>query len=243
MSTLVQPKAPPKAVVERIPPLQNGDRLTAEEFERRYDATPDLKKAELINGVVYMPPPVTMDDHGGPHFDMISWLGLYRMATPGVRGGDNATLRLPLNNRPQPDGFLIIEPSHGGQVQIVNRYIVGGPELVVEVAATSVNYDLTDKLEVYLRNNVREYVVWRVFDREIDWFVLRRGQYERLAPSPEGFFKSEILPGLWLDPAAMIRGDMARVFQVAQQGVARSEHTGFVARRQQAAQHSPGGEP
>ena len=229
MSTLAHAVAPPPVEAERIPPLQNGDRLTAEEFERRYDAMPDLKKAELINGVVYMPPPVSMEDHGGPHFDMIGWLSLYRMATPGVRGGDNATLRLPLNNRPQPDAFLIVEPSHGGQVQIVNRYIVGGPELVAEVAATSVNYDLTDKLEVYQRNNIREYVVWRVFDREIDWFVLRNGQYERLAPSPEGCFKSEVLPGLWLDPAALIRGDMARVAQFAQQGMASPEHAAFVA--------------
>src|SRR5205807_9051209 len=141
----------------------------------------------------------------------IVWLGLYRMATPGVRGGDNATLRLPLANRPQPDACLIVEPSHGGQVRIENRYIVGGLELVAEVAATSENYDLHDKLDVYRRNNVREYVVWRVFDREIDWFVLRGGQYDRLPLSPDGLYKSEVLPGLWLDPAALIRGDMARV--------------------------------
>ncbi len=228
MSTLTHSAAPPKVEAERIPPLQNGDRLTVEEFERRYRAMPELKKAELINGVVYLPSPVTLDDHGGPHFDMICWLGLYRMVTPGVRGGDNATLRLPLNNRPQPDACLIVEPSHGGQVQIVDRYIVGGPELVAEVAATSVNYDLTDKLPLYLQNGVREYLVWRVFDQEIDWFVLRDGQYERLAPSPEGFLKSEALPGLWLDPAALIRADMARVAQVAQAGLSSPEHAQFV---------------
>jgi Uma2 family endonuclease len=239
MSTLAHPAAAPKAEVERIPPLQNGDRLTAAEFERRYDAMPDLKKAELINGVVYMASPVSMDDHAAPHFDLIGWLALYRMATPGVRGGDNATLRLPLNNRPQPDAFLIVEPSHGGQVKIVNRYIVGGPELVVEVSATSVSYDLTDKLEVYLRNNVREYLVWRVFDREIDWFVLRNGQYERLAPSADGYIKSEILPGLWLDPAALIRGDMAALMRVTQLGIASSEHAAFLDRLQQAAGGNP----
>jgi hypothetical protein len=225
----------PEAAPLRIPPLHNGDRLTAEEFERRYDAMPDLKKAELINGVVYMPPPVSFDDHSGPHFDLIGWLGLFRMATPGVHGGDNGTLRLPLNNRPQPDAFLIVHPSHRGQVQIVNGYIVGGPELVAEVAATSVNYDLTDKLDLYLLNNVREYVVWRVFDREIDWFVLRNGQYDRLELSPEGFFKSEVLPGLWLDRAALIRGDMARVAQIAQEGIASPEHATLTARLQQAA--------
>jgi Uma2 family endonuclease len=212
----------------RIPPLQNGDRLTAEEFERRFDAMPDLKKAELINGVVYMAPPVSIDEHAGPHFDMVTWLGLYRLATPGIRGGDNATVRLPLANRPQPDACLFVKPSHGGQVQIVNRYIAGGPELVAEVAATSASYDLGDKLAVYLENKVCEYVVWRAFDQEIDWFVLRNGQYERLTLSPDGYFKSEVLPGLWLDPTALIRGDMARVGQIAQMGIASTEHAAFV---------------
>jgi hypothetical protein len=240
MTTLAHPKVLTKAEVERIPPLQSGDRLTAEEFERRYDAMPELKKAELINGVVYMPPPVSFDYHGGPHFDVIGWLAQYRIVTAGVRGGDNATLRLPLNNRPQPDAFLFIEPGRGGQVRIDDDgYVVGAPELVAEVAATNVNYDLNDKLDVYRRNTVREYVVWRVFDREIDWFVLRGGQYERLALSPEGYFKSEVLPGLWLDPAALIRGDMARVAQVAQQGIASPEHAAFVARLQDAASPPP----
>jgi Uma2 family endonuclease len=239
MSTLTQTAMPVKEGGERIPPLQNGDRLTAGEFERRYDAMPGLKKAELINGVVYMSPPVSMDDHGGPHFDLIGWLGLYRMATLGVRGGDNATLRLPLNNRPQPDACLFIEPSHGGQVRIEDRYIVGGPELAAEVAATSANYDLHDKLDVYRRNNVREYLVWRVFDQEIDWFALRGQQYKRLPLSPDGLLKSEVLPGLWLEPAALLRCDMVRVSQVAQQGIATPEHAAFVGRLLEAASQRP----
>ncbi len=104
------------------------------------------------------------------------------------------------------------------------------------MAATSVNYDLTDKLDLYRQNGVREYVVWRVFDQEIDWFVLRAGQYERLAPSADGLYRSEVLPGLWLDPAALMSGDMPRVLQVVQQGAARPEHAAFVARLRQAAQ-------
>ena len=124
-------------------------------------------------------------------------------------------------------------------MKIVNRYIMGGPELVGEVSATTVSYDLTDKLEVYLRNNVREYLVWRVFDQEIDWFVLRNGQYERLAASPEGLFKSEVLPGLWLDPAALIRGDMTAVARGAQLGLAAPEHAAFLDRLQQAAGRNP----
>ena len=34
-----------------IPPLESGDHLTRHEFERRYQARPDIKKAELIEGV------------------------------------------------------------------------------------------------------------------------------------------------------------------------------------------------
>jgi Uma2 family endonuclease len=225
-----KPQAPTPAP---IPPLRNGDRLTAEEFERRFDAMPGLKKAELINGVVYMPSPVFFEEHGAPHFDVIGWLWMYRIATPGIRGGDNSTLRLPLANRPQPDAFLIILPSHGGQVRIdAEGYIVGGPELNVEVAATSENYDLHDKLDLYRRNDVREYVVWRVFDRAIDWFVLSAGQYERLPLDQDGLYRSRILPGLWLDPAALVSGDMARVAQVTQQGIASAEHRAFVSQLQ-----------
>lgn len=240
MSTLTTPRIEAKAPKERIPPLQNGDRLTAEEYDRRYEAMPPGFNAELIKGVVYVASPVSLDDHGGPHFDLIGWLCIYRIATPGIRGADNTTLRLHLNNRPQPDACLLIDPVSGGLVRIVNRYIVGGPELAAEVSGTSESLDLGDKLDVYRDNGVREYVVWRVFDEEIDWFVLRGDQYERLPLSPDGIYRSEVLPGLWLDPAPLLRGDMERVAQVAQQGIADPTHAEFVARlRRQAPQNRP----
>src|SRR5262245_50632332 len=86
-----------------IPPLEAGDRLSRAEFERRYEAMPHLKKAELIEGVVYVPSPVGLHQHAEPHFELITWLGLYKWATAGVRGADNATTRLDLDNEPQPD--------------------------------------------------------------------------------------------------------------------------------------------
>ncbi len=225
------PEAPRPAA---IPPLQSGDRLSAEEFERRYDAMPHLKKAELINGVVYVASPVGLDDHAAPHFDLITWLGFYRIFTPPVRGGDNGTLRLDLNGRPQPDAFLFIPPGHGGQARIdEDDYIVGAPELVAEVAASSVSYDLHDKFDVYRGAGVREYVVWRVCDRTLDWFVLRDGQFVRLALAADGLSKSAVFPGLWLDPAALIRGDMAALLQIAQRGAQSPEHGEFVRRLRQ----------
>jgi Uma2 family endonuclease len=212
----------------RIPPLQNGDRLTRAEFERRYDATPNLKRAELIEGVVYMPPPVSFDEHAGPHFDVIGWLAMYRMATRGVVGGDNGSLRLDLDNMPQPDAFLLILPEYGGQARISeDGYVEGAPELVFEVAASTVSYDLNAKWNVYRRNGVREYVVWRVQERAVDWFALREGRYEPLTSDPSGVFRSEVFPGLCLDAAALVDGDMARVAQAQQEGLASPEYTAF----------------
>lgn len=53
-----------------IPPLENGDRLNRYEFERRYDAMPNLRKAELIEGIVYMPAALRFKSHSQPHSRM-----------------------------------------------------------------------------------------------------------------------------------------------------------------------------
>jgi Uma2 family endonuclease len=229
------PSSPFAAKSPRVPPLQPGDRLTRAEFERRYDATPGLKKAELIEGVVYMPPPVSQEGHSGPHFKLIGWLSAYAAATPGVEGGDNGSLRLDLDNMPQPDAFLRITEQCGGQSRIdADDYVDGAPEFVAEVAATSASYDLHAKLNVYRRHGVREYLVWRVFDRAIDYFVLREGRYDRLAPTAKGLFQSEVFPGLWLDPAALIAGDLLKVTAVLQKGLASRKHAAFVAKLKKA---------
>jgi Uma2 family endonuclease len=213
------------------PPLEPGDHLTRDEFERRYDAMPGLKKAELIEGVVYMPSPVRLAHHGSPHMQLASWLGTYQAHTPGVQGGDNASVRLDLDNEPQPDCLLIVHPSHGGQTKISeDDYVEGAPELVAEVSASAASIDLNTKFRVYRRNQVREYIVWRVNDQAVDWFVLRQGQYDRLLPNPQGIFQSEVFPGLWLDAAALVRSDLKTVLAILQQGLASPEHAAFVAR-------------
>jgi Uma2 family endonuclease len=145
-----------------VPPLQAGDRLSRAEFERRYDATPGLKKAEWIEGIVYVPAPVAHTDHSGPHARLLYWLGSYCAVTPGVDFGDNGSVRLDLDNMPQPDAYLMIDRARGGQAKIdEDGYVAGAPELIAEVAASSVSYDLHQKLHVYRRSGVREYVVWR----------------------------------------------------------------------------------
>jgi Uma2 family endonuclease len=221
------------------PALENGDHLTRDEFERRYEAMPEVKKAELIEGVVYIPSPVRQDQHGTPHIAVAGWLGVYWSDTPGVTPADNATVRLDLDNEPQPDALLIIDPRCGGQVRQVDGYIVGAPELVVEVASSSASIDRNAKLRAYRRNGVREYLIWRVLEGAIDWFVLRQGQYDPLPLPADGILRSEVFPGLWLDVEVLLRWDMAQVLRVLEQGLTSSEHSAFVAELQRRAAANP----
>ena len=239
MTTSTIKATPPSAAPsETIPPLENGDRLSRDEFERRFDAMPDLKKAELIGGIVYMGSPVRYmgspvraSKHGGPHAAVITWLGSYWAATPGVLLFDNASVRLGPDDMPQPDTALLIEPARGGQASIsADDYIEGGPGLVVEIAASSISHDLHTKLDLYRRHGVREYLIWRVPDHAFDWCILRDGDYELMTTGADGLYRSETFPGLWLDPSAMIRGDLAAVLEALRRGVESPEHATFVAR-------------
>jgi Uma2 family endonuclease len=210
-----------------IPPLENGDKLTRIEFERRYYAMPQQKKAELIEGIVYMASPLRIKSHGKPHAYIMGWLVAYEAATPGVEVADNTTVIIDVDNEPQPDALLRIET--GGQSQITeDDYVEGAPELIVEIAASSASYDLHAKLNVYRRNQVQEYLVWRVYDRQFDWFRLNKGEYFQLEPNPEGIICSQMFPGLWLDKTALLAGDLAKVLAVLQAGVSTAEHQGFV---------------
>lgn len=210
-----------------IPRLENGDHLSRTEFERRYSNMPELKKAELIEGVVYMASPLRINQHGKPHFNMIAWLGAYASMTPGCQGGDNATVILDSNNEPQPDILLRVE-REGQSIVNDEGYVVGAPELVVEISASTVSLDMQDKLQVYCRHQVQEYLVWRVEDNEIDWFRLRAGQFQKLEADEDGIIRSEVYPGLWLDVPALLSGNLARVLQVLQAGIATDEHQEFV---------------
>ncbi|MFO0810781.1 MAG: Uma2 family endonuclease [Gemmataceae bacterium] len=233
MSQLATPRqttVPPPDEPTFVPPLENGDRLTRHEFERRYRAMPSRIRAELIEGVVVMASPVRADGHGDQHADLLTWAGIYRLHTPGVRCSDNATVRLDLDNEPQPDVCLYIDPARGGAARIVDGYIEGAPEFVAEVAASTVSHDLGPKLTAYRRNGVREYLVWRVQDAAVDWFVLRDGRFDPLPPGADAVTRSEVLPGLWLDTAALARGDLVRVHAVLHQGLADAAHTAFIAR-------------
>jgi len=225
-----------KTTAPPIPPLESGDRLTRAEFERRYEATPGMKKAELIEGVVYMHAAVRHEGHGREHMILAGCFAAYLVNTRGVDGSDNATIRLDLDNVPQPDLLLRLPESASGQSRVdADGYIDGPPELVAEIVASSAAYDLHQKLNVYRRHGVREYVVWRVLDEAIDWLILREDRFEPLSPDPDGVYKSEAFPGLWLDAPALLRGDQPQMLSVLNEGLASAEHAELVERLKTAA--------
>ena len=210
-------------------PLESGDRLSRQEFERRYLAAPHIKKAELIEGVVYVASPLRHEQHGRPHSRVMTWLGVYQALTPGVDSSDAPTVRLDLDNEPQPDTVLLIEPDAGGQTRLSNDgYIEGAPELIAEIAASSAAYDLYDKKTAYLRNGVKEYIIWQVLEQKLDWFILRDGVYESLVADDAGVIRSEVFPGLWLAVSALLAGNMKQVLAVLQKGLDSPEHAAFV---------------
>lgn len=184
---------------------------------------PHLRKAELIEGVVYITAAVGFRSHGQPHGDLSGWLWTYKISTPGVQLAIEPTVPLDLDNEPQPDAVLMIEA--GGQARLSeDDYIEGAPELVAEIAAI----DLGDKKRAYRRNGIKEYIVWQVFEQKLDWFCLQEGEYISLPIDKNGVIKSLVFPSLWLAVNDLLSGNMGQVLAVLQSGLAVSEHEAFV---------------
>lgn len=200
-------------VSKPLPRLEPGDRLSREEFHRRYEARPDIKRAELVGGIVYVPSPLSLGKHGEPHGPLVMWLQFYAGRTPGVRFGDNATVFLAEDGEVQPDALLFWEPPRGTQAWVNDDdYVESAPELIAEVAASSAHFDLHEKKKAYRRAGVQEYIVRRTLDRVIDWFRLVEGQYVAVELDARGIIESRAFPGLRLDPAAMISGQSNATF-------------------------------
>ena len=207
-----------------VPALQNGDHLTRAEFHRRYSAQPHLKKAELVEGVVYVPSPVSLA-HSHRHANVMLWLGTYLAATPGLRLLDNATVILDAENEVQPDAALCI--INEGQTNSVGSYLHGAPELVVEIAGSSAAYDLHEKLRVYRRTGVQEYVIFLVLEQETIWYRLNEGRYEAVAPDESGLIRSRTFPGLYLHSEKFWADDLAGLLEALQTGLNTAEHAAF----------------
>jgi hypothetical protein len=211
---------------QRVPPLVAGDKLTRAEFMRRWEADPEIKKAELIGGLVYMASPVTAE-HGDMEGDVGHWLGAYKVATPGTASGHNSTSFI-LEDAPQPDLNLRILPEYGGRSWVEDRYLCGVPELLVEICRSSAAYDLHVKLDLYQLAKVPEYLAILLFEQEIRWHVLVEGAYQLMPAISDGIWRSKIFPGLWLDGRSLLAGDMSGVLGKLQEGLQSPDHLKFL---------------
>ena len=214
-------------VEQRVPPLLPGQRLTRDEFLRRWEAMPELKLAELVGGIVYMPSPLSLE-HGETDGLFGGWLFLYRAATPGCMNGNNTTWLL-LQDAPQPDLHLRILPEYGGRSRVERRYGSGAPELLLEVSLSRAHYDLHEKLDLYRAAGVQEYLVILPEEQEVRWHRLVGDAYELLPADADGVLRSVVFPGLWLNVPAALADDAAQLIATLNQGLASPEHAAFVA--------------
>lgn len=211
--------------------LCNGDKMSRAEFHELYERTAHGFKAELIEGEVYVASPVSWG-HARPDYVVGTLLGNYEARTPGVEGGANGTVFLSHEDEVQPDSLLRILPEFGGQTRLEQHkdreYLVGAPELILEVALSSRSIDLHRKRRVYQRYGVLEYVVVCVKEKTLRWFDLRNNA--TLASDEGGVLKLTTFPGLWLDASAICRHDFAAALKTLEAGLASPEHAEFVAR-------------
>ena len=215
-------------VLQATPLLAPGQRLTREEFLRRWYLMPELKRAELIGGVVYMASPVGLG-HSFEDSLVGGWAFTYASATPGCWNLPNATWRM-LSDSPQPNICLTLLPEYGGRWRVSKGNIAEGvPELAVEIAASSMRRDLGPRRRLYEEAGVPEYLVVLVEQVKVLWLGLADGKYREIKPGADGVLRSEIFPGLWLDPEALLTSDRVRLLTVLKQGLKSSEHRAFLA--------------
>jgi Uma2 family endonuclease len=220
----------PRATSLLVPPLRDGDRLTSDEFMRRWEAMPDVKLAELIDGVVYLSPLITIA-HSEFHFSLSGWIGpLVDSVSPALHVGISGMWLMGERDTAQPDIHLCVPPGYGGQSQVEGDYALGAPELIIEVSSPSRNRNIGLKSKLYERIGVREHVVAFVEEQHVIWNELVDGKFQPIEPDSDGIMRSRFFRGLWLDPTALWHFDLSRLVAVAREGVASPEHAAFVAR-------------
>jgi Uma2 family endonuclease len=212
------------------PPLENGDRLDQPTFHERYEAMPRGTRAELIGGIVYMPPPIS-EAHSEQHPFLMTWLTLYASSTPGTKALDAPTVILGQESEPEPDAVLrkVVGTSKSVRRKVFSSYISGPPELVAEVSVSSESMDLHQKRADYENHGVGEYIALLVRAGRVVWFVREGGKFVELQPDADGILRSRIFPGLWLEPGTLLTGNMKRMQEVLNQGLATKEHAAFAA--------------
>lgn len=215
---------PTKPFRQKVRPLQNGDRLSLAEFKRLYNQHPEIRRAELIEGVVYVASPVYFP-HAQAQAAAIGWLYLYHSQTPKTKVTGEQSVQLDADNEVQPDALLWLVDD-----VVVNEdgLVIGAPNLVVEIAASTASYDLSVKKNIYRRNGVAEYLVFAAYEQQTHWFHLVEGQYQPIPADADGLYRSRTFPGLWLNHDAFWRSDTPALLATLNAGLQSEAHAAFI---------------
>ena len=206
----------PQRRVPEADRLRDGERIPPDEFRRRcgvLEAVGVDFRVEYVNGVVRMMPPPNFAGHTHPIRVMQGLLSAYTRQTPGVIDYTESGVTLPVEETSadvSPDLCLVVQPGRGGQMSVDDAgYFVGPPELVVEVANSSLSYDLGEKRDLYEAAGVQEYLVHATRERRL--LMMRRDgdRFRTVMPDADGVLASRIFPGLVFDTAAIIADDIA----------------------------------
>ena len=192
--------------------LETGDRLNREEFHHLYSLRPDIGKAELVDGVAYVTMRATAA-HGIANASLGGWMGLYRAyRDPSMHLALHATILMDGRSEVQPDVVAFRDATLGDRIGLTaDGFLEGTPDLIAEVTESSASYDLHDKLRVYERTGVSEYIVWLLHECQMSWFRLVDGRYVEVQPDERGIIESALFPGLRLPVDKLLAGDDAGV--------------------------------
>ncbi|WP_459558498.1 Uma2 family endonuclease [Lacunimicrobium album] len=223
--------------VQRTPILHEGDHLTFDEFIARWENMNEFerrgKHPELINGKVYMnAAAISYSGHGQPQRMILGLFEHFVAETPGVEWAAPVTAKLDDESGPEPDAELFILPEFGGNVQINNGFLTGTPDLVIEIAASSVSKDMFEKRDMYEQAGIPEYLVWRTEDRAFDYFRLEKQQYVHRTLDPEEKWFSRTFPTLVFDIHFLLAIDYRAALKTLRQSLASPAHAVFVAELQ-----------
>lgn len=199
-----------------VPPLESGDVLDADEYWRRYQSTPVGLKAERIRNRVFIMSPLRAVQHGNPHALLSLWLGTYALEFSSLTVSNNATIRLNAENDPQPDLCMI---RRDGQTHYdEDGYLIGPPELIVEIAGSSASYDFGEKRDVFDAAGVAEYLVYETVGGRIAWWTRQNGALHEIVPE-NGNYQSQMFTGLWLDSDALRSCDATKLIATLRSGL------------------------
>ena len=169
--------------------------ITVDEF---YARIPDGQKADLIDGVIYVASPDTRRNDVRASL-LQTVLTVYAETKDlGETTGTRYAYRLSDTRAPEPD-LAFVGRERVAHV-LTDREGVGPPDVAVEIVSRDSRHrDYHDKFQLYQEAGVQEYWIIDPIQLRCSFYRLRQGEYGPVALEDGHLFRSEAVPGFWLD--------------------------------------------